>query len=1108
MPSPKLTRQRRPRGIREQALGPWPSGVNEKAEPHALEFSELSGSGNIMTDEDTGKTSQRPGSKFDANVAELDNPVSKCYNFIKRDGTEIALLTDGKKLVTTQDFVIFTDITPAAFLTDGEFSGDPFFLDFATGFDKVWITNGVDSVFSWDGVIAGNPGESLVAHDKGTTEIIIDGADSTSSIIDPLLDRAGDGTTWVGQLLVVTSAVDDGIIGVTRKVLTFDDATDTITFDEITGLVNGDKVLVGVAIPRGRYVAVKGNIFFAATPENQSEFRFNDDTDPNEPSLTINPDNPNAWPSERQLDSGDGDRIWGFTPVYRDRLGAMKSSKLTRIEPDPVFIYRLVEFESQFGSRFPNTWQKHGNVLMFLGEDKDGLPDVFMTDFVTTREFKRKHRDTLDSLQQASSIFRSRILNSKSEFDAGLKSTGVDTSAGKVAVGKATTKSQYESRIASGLNIDLESDPGKVSVLGAPVWTERYEADVLPGAADPAWSGSSSTLIGATVSIIGGVLVMDNVSGGNSNWIRERPDHLSSAKDTLVCFRARASGPLSSTLNFGVQNGEKGVVISLHKVFPGGDGVEVNQAGFGDRIIGDVTAFHNYTILLKENGNFKIWKDGVLLSSGTAPNSTQNRVFITPGVIFQTVDADSFSLWQFGDSEVDSVYTHTDFKGDSLSSLGGKVDPLALPDILPLTGNIVLTDDYAKEVQNNPTIHSLGKLHIDFDLRGQASSIETQTSPDDGVYSGFIAHANNTLPFSPIARFLQTKVNLASNVLLSSVFQGLQPGIIYLTPPILIGAEIKAWDIQQISRNFVSGAFNTKIRRATSASLLLAGIPVPNLEAEPGWVLDPGGAQGNATDAEGWLAVNDGDNIGTILGGVNDGPNPPDPDGLWVQIKVEADVDNFDDVNEVISIIENWREGSARALPTSSVMFKKRWLMTGATVESAFNNVVVTVDSNRSFNNWNGLNTNCFFLYRGKLLAFDSDSQDVIELVDGLLSDDDGEDGIGGRNIKPILAFVESRADIGGAIHEWKRAHYYETMASTVDQTILFSAKRETETDFSVINSVTYSPTRSYKRLIFSKGFNYRRLSLRAENGNLNEGFDFEGIILGYERVPGRGHRG
>ena len=99
MPSPKLARQRRPRGIREQALGPWVQGVNEKAEAHALEFSELSDSGNVIVDERTGRATQRPGNKFLVNIGLLNNPTTKCHNFIKRDGTEIALITDGEKLV-------------------------------------------------------------------------------------------------------------------------------------------------------------------------------------------------------------------------------------------------------------------------------------------------------------------------------------------------------------------------------------------------------------------------------------------------------------------------------------------------------------------------------------------------------------------------------------------------------------------------------------------------------------------------------------------------------------------------------------------------------------------------------------------------------------------------------------------------------------------------------------------------------------------------------------------------------------------------------------------------------------------------------------------------
>lgn len=1121
MPSPKLTRQRRPRGIREQALGPWVQGVNEKAEPHALEFSELSDSGNIIVDERTGRATQRPGNKFIVNIALLNRPVTKCHNFIKRDGTEIALITDGEILVTTQDFVVFIDITPAAFLVGGEFAGDPFFIDFTTVDDRVLITNGVDPVFSFDGVIAGTPSESLVAYDRGTSEITIDGGDSTTSLVDALLNRSGDGTTWVGQLIVVTSGGDDRL-GEIRKILTFDDDTDTITFDAIPGLTTGDKVKVGVAIPRGRYGIHHFNItFLATTPENQSEFRFNDDTDPNEPSITINFDNPNAWPAQRQIDIGGGDRIWGFShPIYRNRFCVMKSSGLIRIEPDPVFIFRPVFFETQFGSRFPDTWQQQNNVLVFLGQDKDGLPDVFMTDFVTTRHFNRKHFRTLDNLQQPNSIFRSRIINSKSQFDSGLKSSYITTENASVKVDDKVTQSEYEAILESGLNIDLETTPGKVSVIGKPAdWSERYEANALPQNSSPAWTVTNDPFPvqisnGGFATITAGVLRLGVVGGGSINQATyQRTGIFSSSNDSYCMVRVGMSNIDNCTAHFGIMDGSRGIAVEVTRNLLSTDIVKVN--GVVVASISDAASQNLFAMLIKPNNTYKIWMNGNLIASGSTGSASLNRIYMSAGALIGSnplavggVAALNFQSAR--EIDFDFFYHHTNYKGDKLSGQDGKVLPVTLPDTFPVSGNIVFNNDYAKPIHNNPGLYSFGRTHFKSDITGGTLIAESRSSDDNVAFpDAYVAFVTGAVPSSAVRQFLQTRFTIGNSLTtaLSGVFSGIKSGSLYLTPPLLIGAEIKAWDIQQISRVFDSGAFGPKIRRATSVSLAAASLITPELATENGWVIDVGGAQGNVTDAEGWFAIANGSNIGSVIGGVDDVPNPPDPATLYVQLQFQMDVAVFDDNNEIISIIENWREGAAKALPTSAIMYKKRWLLTAASIISSFNDVVITLDSNRGFNNWNGFNVNCFMLYRGKLLTFDSDSKDVIEVVDGLLSDDDGDDGSGGRKSKAIFSFVISRDDIGGAIHERKKARYFETIGTPIDGTVTFSAKRETESNFKVIGTTTFSPTVGYKRLHFKTGFTYRRLALKAENNNLNEGLGVNGFILGYERVPGRGHR-
>ena len=54
---------RRPR-VSRVPMGPWTQGVNQRDEPHLLEFSEMSASSNVIVDEFTGRLSKRPGTLF------------------------------------------------------------------------------------------------------------------------------------------------------------------------------------------------------------------------------------------------------------------------------------------------------------------------------------------------------------------------------------------------------------------------------------------------------------------------------------------------------------------------------------------------------------------------------------------------------------------------------------------------------------------------------------------------------------------------------------------------------------------------------------------------------------------------------------------------------------------------------------------------------------------------------------------------------------------------------------------------------------------------------------------------------------------------------------
>lgn len=1100
---------RRPR-VASQPLGPWTQGVNERAEPHLLDFSELSDAANVMVDEDTGRTIKRPGTVHRADIPFLiDTPV-RAHRLIKRDGQEILLVTDNKKIVQTNDLQNWTDLTPAAFLTGGAFTAGNFFIDFITAEDKVWITNGSDPVFSWDGLAA-----SLVAYDKGTAEIELNvngTLTSQTEFLSAELDRAGDGTTWVGQLVVCTFSANPSNIGITRPVLTFVDATDSITFDTFPATIaNGDKFKVGVAIPRGRHGAFHHDtLFIAATATNPSEVRFSGDVDPNEPAILLTADNPNSWSALDQFEVGasEGDRIRGFTnPVYRDRIAVYKSTGIYRIEPSASFKFRPITLTEQFGSRFPKSWQQHGEVLMFLGQDKDGLPDVFMTDFTTVRHFNRKHKDTLDNFKQPDSLQQNRIITSQADFDIGVKSSLVDSIGSVITTRVADTEAEYTAILDSGNNVDIETSPGEAHVQGYCTWDTAYDGDsnantfgfnrellIFPsGFGD--WKEASA----------GGRwrINLDRTAFGNSStWQHSLKyfEPLGAGADGKDIFVRTSMGWDGYPDGIGadsanaifmfcrISNGAKKseVLLTKTKLFVNSTLVQSGQ---------NFNELNDFAILLTSEGITKVWRNGVLIDTRNASNDSRNQVAF--GMVLERISSSSFDPVGHV-ATFDYVNFHEDYQGNKLSTQSGKVSPTTLADTLPTSGDITFKSDYKKDIHDNPTLHTLGKYHVDTDVTTGAAAFETQTSNDDASYDASVPFTNGSLPTSNVRQFLRLKTSLSGAGSDAGPFiKGFQGGALYLTPPISVGNNIAAWDIFQLVDQTLPPNLTLKARISVNTT-------VPDSINETGWRIDISGALGNATDNEGWLDISNTNNIGFTFGGDEDAPNPPSPNARWIQYKLEFSVDAFAAAHGFDTITTNWVDNSPEILPTQTVIWKKKWLLIGATSDSTNNNVMVIVDKNRAFMNWTGLDTNFFVWFRGKLYVGSSSRKELLELTDDIFIDDDGPDAFSGRLTTTISAFIETKQEIGGAIHQRKKARFLEVAADDETNDIAISYKRDIDPAFIPLKTVNMTPTKTHQRVHFPMGVQFKRIVIRAENNLANQTFGLEGFVFTFESVPSR----
>ena len=328
--------RQRQRGLRKQRIGPWLLGIDEKTAKYALPAGKFPNGSNLLLDEKPGSAIKRFGSReislFPTGNAARDGAV-----FQKTDGSSFLLASDGIDLYFTTDPT--TQGAWVLLIAGLDFDG---FLEFETAEDKIWMSNGVDFMMSWDGTTLRIYDRELDNQIAGDGGLDIDATGVTANTIEhPNLTDPDD--FWNGQTLVFTRGAN---VGTLVTVTDFDQATKTITFTPaIAGEDVTDRWKLGLKLPKFRSLRFWDQRLWGGSSEtNTSELRFHQLTDPNTGG-DIDIDHPLAWPPEFQLDiaSADGDRVWGISPVSRDRIMIFKQTGLFRIERSPLTIYTFEE---------------------------------------------------------------------------------------------------------------------------------------------------------------------------------------------------------------------------------------------------------------------------------------------------------------------------------------------------------------------------------------------------------------------------------------------------------------------------------------------------------------------------------------------------------------------------------------------------------------------------------------------------------------------------------------------------------------------------------------------------------------------------------------------
>ena len=631
----------------EFTFGPWAEGIDEKAEPGTLGPGELRAAVNVLLDETPGQVGKRLGNTQVALLPSGESPKFG-YVFKKNDGTEYLLLSDGAKIYVTTDLVTFTLLVSAL--------DDTAYLQFETAENKCWITNGTDATMWFDGT-------TLVVMDReypaaSAAEATADAGTDTTHIVDAALTSAVT-DYWKDRRVVITSGP---AVGAEALVTAFDPATDKLTITPaITGLTTAAGYRVGRIMPKGRIIRyAQGSLFIGGTSENRSEIRFSRPDNPDD-GTQMSLDNPSAWPSNYQISitQDDGDQVWTFSPTYRNRVLVTKGTAIYRIEPDSTRQFVPVLVSQEVGCRYPDSWAVKDELLHFMGNERSGLMDLYVTDMVSV---KPRHKDgkllpSFADLQRSEPTYRYIARGSADDFNTGAKATLCETGNNRLECRVINTKSAWDEVAATKVDAAASVALDSVTIDGVPAWPTKYEANALPPAATPAWT----KWVNGTVSeaILAGKLVNEKTASFAGNGIAYYKDGiLDSSKNTFVAFRVSHSvvGLLNTAINIVLQNGTKQVKVTFFD-YNGQTSLYINGTLIQAQDISGYVIGH---ALLDKDGNGSVYINGARVWTGAAIAAAPATTVPAPAYALNTLAYHVFT-GNICVTSLDYIYEDLDF---------------------------------------------------------------------------------------------------------------------------------------------------------------------------------------------------------------------------------------------------------------------------------------------------------------------------------------------------------------------------------------------------------------------------------------------------------------
>lgn len=234
--------------VKDEVYDQWGS-LNTAVEPTKLQKQHTPRAINCLPDEKPGSILTGPGY---TKVGDLPsgNPCRFMYTFTKSDGTSIVLVSDNATVWKTVDFVTFTSLITGL--------SSSFQLRAITVRNKVWLTNGNDSVRTYD----------------GTSVVVLDGTASTPNVPKGKFIALWQERVWVGDIPNSRSGVRfSALVDTSGNDIAPDNSAAWPTSNEIQyGQDDGD-VLCGLKEYRGVLHAFKA--FSIYRTDGYDEFTYN-----------------------------------------------------------------------------------------------------------------------------------------------------------------------------------------------------------------------------------------------------------------------------------------------------------------------------------------------------------------------------------------------------------------------------------------------------------------------------------------------------------------------------------------------------------------------------------------------------------------------------------------------------------------------------------------------------------------------------------------------------------------------------------------------------------------------------------------------------------------